>query len=165
MAQAAIPFIVATAVSVGISLYMASQFDTSIDDTGALINKSGTSAARNPTYGTCFANGIPVYSNVNNNSRANLLNVFACGIGVTGVRQVYIDGVEVLAGGEEAYRELSNGDTTQLLFHRINSSMGFKNNVKFKFVQVLILAYQCSLQSIMVTASGLKQCAATAYVL
>ncbi|HCG7764664.1 TPA: hypothetical protein NJ458_003386 [Vibrio parahaemolyticus] len=126
MAQAAIPFIVATAVSVGISLYMASQFDTSIDDTGALINKSGTSAARNPTYGTCFANGIPVYSNVNNNSRANLLNVFACGIGVTGVRQVYIDGVEVLAGGEEAYRELSNGDTTQLLFSQNQLINGFQ---------------------------------------
>ncbi len=113
MAEAAIPFIVATAVSVGISLYMASQFDTSIDDTGALINKSGTSAARNPTYGTCFANGIPVYSNVNNNSRENLLNVFACGIGVTGVRQVYIDGVEVLATDQVSRRETPDGGNDQ----------------------------------------------------
>ncbi|EKB1969548.1 hypothetical protein ONG05_001463 [Vibrio parahaemolyticus] len=113
MGQAAIPFIVATAVSVGISLYMASQFDTSIDDTGALINKSGTSAARNPTYGTCFANGIPVYSNVNNNSRENLLNVFACGIGVTGVRQVYIDGVEVLATDQVSRRETPDGGNDQ----------------------------------------------------
>ncbi|MDG2790915.1 hypothetical protein P7M42_07225 [Vibrio parahaemolyticus] len=132
MAEAAIPFIVATAVSVGISLYMASQFDTSIDDTGALINKSGTSAARNPTYGTCFANGIPVYSNVNNNSRENLLNVFACGIGVTGVRQVYIDGVEVLATDQVSRRETAEGGTDQLLLGSDQLINGFQKQCELQ---------------------------------
>ena len=34
------------------------------DDNGSTINKSGTSASRNPVYGTCRTGAVPVYNNV-----------------------------------------------------------------------------------------------------
>ena len=132
MGQAAIPFVVATAVSAGISIYMASQFDNSVNDIGTSVNKSGTSAARNPVYGTCVANGIPVYNNVQNRNRANLLNVFACGIGVTGIRQLYIDDVEVLGSDLVSRRETPDGGTNQLRYGSSSLINGFEKQCEIQ---------------------------------
>jgi len=95
------------------------------EDNGATVNKSGTSASRNPVYGTCITGAVPCWNNVSNNNSEVLVNVFACGIGVTNVRQVIIDDVEVLLA-ERAYRETSTGGNGQLTFSDSDLKNGFE---------------------------------------
>lgn len=115
-----------TIISAGISIYTANRIDTDVDDIGSTVTKSGTSASRNPVYGTCRTGAVAVYNNVDNNNSENLLNVFACGIGVTGIRQVYIDDVEVLVDGTNLYLETSSGGYNQLRFSGNQLQNGFE---------------------------------------
>lgn len=94
------------------------------DDNGSTINKSGTSASRNPVYGTCRTGAVPVYNNVSDASQSQLLNVFACGIGVTHVKQIYIDDVQVLTD-DGMYRE-SGTNINQLRFSGSSLANGFE---------------------------------------
>ncbi|EDM66191.1 VCBS [Moritella sp. PE36] len=112
-------------LSVGVSLYTASQIETDNEDNGAQIGKSGTSGSRQPCYGMVRTGGLPVYSNVQNNDSSQLLNVFACGVGVTNILQVYIDDVAVL-GFQSRYRETPTGGNNQLRFSGNNLINGFE---------------------------------------
>ncbi|HCG5955139.1 TPA: hypothetical protein NJ081_003601 [Vibrio parahaemolyticus] len=126
--------LIASVASAGISLYTAmnqAAFDKP-KDSGVSINKSGTNATRNPVYGTCLTGAVPVYSNVNDNNNEYLLNVFACGIGVTAIKQVYIDDVEVLASDQIARRETENGGTEQLLLSGSALINGFQKQCQIQ---------------------------------
>ncbi|AUS03089.1 fibronectin type III [Vibrio phage 3.058.O._10N.286.46.B8] len=103
-----IPYI-AIALSVASAIYAASlDLSPTADptDTGALINKSGTRATRDVVYGRCLTGATPLWSNVNNSSTNELMQVFSTGIAVTAIHQLYIDNVKVLS--EETYRETTN---------------------------------------------------------
>ncbi|HCM0850408.1 TPA: hypothetical protein N2786_003005 [Vibrio parahaemolyticus] len=126
--------LIASVASAGISLYTAmnqAAFDKP-KDSGVSINKSGTNATRNPVYGTCLTGAVPVYNNVNDNNNEYLLNVFACGIGVTAIKQVYIDDVEVLASDQIARRETENGGTEQLLLSGSALINGFQKQCQIQ---------------------------------
>ncbi|PHS21996.1 MAG: hypothetical protein COA84_14030 [Robiginitomaculum sp.] len=101
------------------------------EDNGATINKSGTSASRNPVYGTCVTGAVPVWNNVDNNNSEVLVNVFACGVGVTNVIQVYIDDVAVLAV-PASYRETPTGGTGQLRFSEEGLTNGFEKQCEIQ---------------------------------
>ncbi len=110
--------LIASIASAGVSLYVAMNV-AGIDkpkDSGIAINKSGTNATRDPVYGTCITGGVPVYNNVLDNKSQYLLNVFSCGIGVSGIKQLYIDDVEVFGDDADSRIETSDGGTEQLLF-------------------------------------------------
>ncbi|WP_158156447.1 phage tail tip protein [Vibrio alginolyticus] len=122
--------LIASIASAGVSLYVAMNtpsFDKG-SDVGTSINKSGTSATRNPVYGTTLTGAVPVYNNVRDHHQEYLLNVFACGIGVTAIKQVYIDDVEVLGSGigVNGLRETATDGHEQLLFSGDQLKNGFQ---------------------------------------
>ncbi|AGG58284.1 hypothetical protein VPDG_00123 [Vibrio phage henriette 12B8] len=108
-----IPYI-AIALSVASAIYAASlDLSPTADptDTGTLINKSGTRATRDVVYGRCLTGATSLWSNVNDSSTNELIQVFSTGIAVSEIHQLYIDNVEVLV--EKSYRETT--DTSSLI--------------------------------------------------
>ena len=92
----AIP-IISLIISIGSVVYsMTLNTDVGGEDTGTLVNKAGTRATRDVVYGECLTGATRVYSNVKDNNSSIRLDVFSCGVGVTSIKQLYIDGVEVL---------------------------------------------------------------------
>lgn len=124
---------IASAVMAGVAYYAATQISVGDrEDIGSQVNKSGTSASRDPVYGTCRTSAVPVYSNVQNNNSSQLLSVFSCGIGVTAVKQLYIDDVEVLSA-QGSFRETADGGNDQLRFDSTHLKNGFEKQCEIQF--------------------------------
>lgn len=122
--------IITLVISAASAVYAHSMVNTpEQSDTGQTVNKAGTTASRNPVYGTTRTGAVPVYTNVNNDANQYLTQVFTFGIGVTGVRQLYIDDAEVLSTDAISHREDPNSadGTSQLTFSGSELQNGFEN--------------------------------------
>lgn len=115
---------ISAVISVASAIYASTLVtDTSGEDAGSTVTKTGVSATKNPIYGKCRVGSVNVYNNVKDSNSKWLISAFTVGIGpLNAIHQVYIDDVEALY--EMDYVSDPNGGTNQLI---IDGTDNFSN--------------------------------------